>query len=218
MTTRSELQVKTIKDLRDIAGAVGIEADGLQKAKLIDVIMGAEGFDSADGGPPMDLPETVTKLEDSAKEDSDTGDQAAPSEELSSEELAPVEVPADETPSEEDSGAAIETSGEEPDSEPDQADKKSAKDGGSSRDNSRDGGDRDDGNRNRNRNRNRAVAGAEAIANRMFLMDLLRIVRESSTFFPRDTGFSVATDTCRAKRTFTFRRVRFASLGCARVT
>jgi hypothetical protein len=45
MTTRSELQGKTIKDLREIASALQIDTAGLQKAKLIGAIIGADGFE-----------------------------------------------------------------------------------------------------------------------------------------------------------------------------
>ena len=61
MATRSELQAKSIKNLRDIAQAVGIETDGIQKAKLIDAIMGAGAYDGSDGMATLDLPEVVTK-------------------------------------------------------------------------------------------------------------------------------------------------------------
>ena len=67
MATRSELQTKNIKDLRTIASAVGIEADGLQKAKLIDAIMGADGFDTADEAPQVELPDATVR-ESRAKE------------------------------------------------------------------------------------------------------------------------------------------------------
>ncbi len=154
MTTRSELQAKTIKDLREIAGAVGIETDGLQKAKLIDAIMGADGFDGAAGAPPVDLPDTVTKTPKSSEngaEDSETAPDLTASDDES------------ETASEVDAGAASETS--DADEASDQADEMPSKDGGSggqskgNRD--RDGGgDREGGgNRNRNRNRNRRGRG-----------------------------------------------------------
>jgi hypothetical protein len=187
MTTRSELQAKTIKDLRDIATAVDIEPNGLQKAKLIDAIMGAEGFDGAAGGPPVDLPETVKKL-DTATEDSETETDLSASD---SEVDLTSDLESRDT-SEEDSGAATETSGTESDREsdtssdtgsdsgPGQADEMRSKDGGSggqSRDQGRNQprdqqGDRDDGNRSRNRNRNRececedadAATGAEVRA------------------------------------------------------
>lgn len=61
MATRSELQAKNIKDLRNIAQAVGIPTTGVQKAKLIDAIMGADAYDGSDGVLPLDLPEVVSK-------------------------------------------------------------------------------------------------------------------------------------------------------------
>ena len=65
MATRSELQTKNIKDLRSIAQAVGIETDGLQKAKLIDAIMGTGAYDGSGGVLTIDLPEVVAKNIDS---------------------------------------------------------------------------------------------------------------------------------------------------------
>ncbi|MDE0375857.1 MAG: transcription termination factor Rho, partial [bacterium] len=61
MATRSELQTKNIKDLRTIASAVGVEVDGLQKAKLIDAIMGADGFEVADEAPQVELPDATVR-------------------------------------------------------------------------------------------------------------------------------------------------------------
>ena len=61
MATRSELQAKSIKDLRSLAQAVGIKTDGIQKAKLIDAIMGSDAYDGSDGVATLDLPEVVTK-------------------------------------------------------------------------------------------------------------------------------------------------------------
>ncbi|NOY55817.1 MAG: transcription termination factor Rho [Actinobacteria bacterium] len=56
MTTRSELQEKSVKDLRTIAAAVDIETDGLQKAKLIDRILNADGVAVSSEPAPIDLP------------------------------------------------------------------------------------------------------------------------------------------------------------------
>ena len=155
MTTRSELQAKTIKDLRDVGTAVGIETDGLQKAKLIDAIMGAEGFDGSAGAPQVDLPDVVTNTaEESAKETTDS-ETVTDLEELGS------AIAESDASSEEDSRAASETSGSGDESETGQADETRSKNdgsGGQSRDRSRDHGDRD-GNRNRNRNRNRRGRG-----------------------------------------------------------
>ena len=41
MTTRAQLQSKSIDELRQIADAVGIETDGLQKSKLISALVDA---------------------------------------------------------------------------------------------------------------------------------------------------------------------------------
>ncbi len=56
MTTRAELQEKSVKDLRTIAAAVGVETDGLQKAKLIDQILHADGVTVSTEPPPIELP------------------------------------------------------------------------------------------------------------------------------------------------------------------
>ena len=61
MTSRAELQGKTIKDLQTVAEAVGIETDGLQKAKLIDAILGADGVEVLDEPASVDLPGTVER-------------------------------------------------------------------------------------------------------------------------------------------------------------
>ena len=71
MATRSELQTKNIKDLRTIASAVGVEVDGLQKAKLIDAIMGADGFEMADEAPQVELPDATVR-DSRAKENGST--------------------------------------------------------------------------------------------------------------------------------------------------
>jgi transcription termination factor Rho len=55
MTTRSELQGKTLDDLRTIATSVGVEADGLQKAKLIAAILQSGGVE-VKAPDPVELP------------------------------------------------------------------------------------------------------------------------------------------------------------------
>ena len=69
MATRSELQTKNVKDLRAIAQAAGVDAGGLQKAKLIDAILGAGGYEAADGAADVYLPEVIAK---------ETGSKAKP--------------------------------------------------------------------------------------------------------------------------------------------
>ena len=61
MATRSELQAKSIKDLRSLAQSVGIQTDGIQKAKLIDAMMGTGAYDGSDGVVTLELPDLVTK-------------------------------------------------------------------------------------------------------------------------------------------------------------
>ena len=63
MTTRAQLQDKSIGELREIAAAVGIETNGLQKSKLISEIMDRDGH-APEGDPRdhVDLP-TATPRE-----------------------------------------------------------------------------------------------------------------------------------------------------------
>ena len=56
MTTRAELQGKSLEDLRTIATSVGVEADGLQKTKLIAAILGSDKFELSEEPDPVDLP------------------------------------------------------------------------------------------------------------------------------------------------------------------
>ena len=55
MTTRAELQGKTLEDLRTIASSVGVEGDGLQKAKLIAAILQSGGVE-VKAPDPVELP------------------------------------------------------------------------------------------------------------------------------------------------------------------
>ncbi len=73
MTTRAQLQSKSIDELRQIAEAVGIETDGLQKSKLISALADA-GQVAQDGSPAdvVELPQVTVRPERSAPEgDSD---------------------------------------------------------------------------------------------------------------------------------------------------
>jgi len=71
MTTRGELQAKSLEDLRIIAGSIGIEPDGLQKTKLIAAILDAGGVDLIE--PEVELPEAklVTLAPAERQEDRD---------------------------------------------------------------------------------------------------------------------------------------------------
>jgi transcription termination factor Rho len=78
MTSRSELQGRAIKDLREIAASVGVEADGLQKAKLIEAILGSPDFVVSDEPAPIDLPATVpTAVADAEGEEESSEDSAS---------------------------------------------------------------------------------------------------------------------------------------------
>ena len=83
MTSRSELQGKPIKDLREIAASVGVEANGLQKAKLIEAILGSADFVVSDEPAPIDLPTAVPAASVDAK--ADVGDAETVSEEAAPE-------------------------------------------------------------------------------------------------------------------------------------
>jgi transcription termination factor Rho len=65
MSTRAQLQNKSIAELRQIADAVGVPFDGLQKSKLISALMAAGGV--ADGGEEeamVDLPTATPRSDD----------------------------------------------------------------------------------------------------------------------------------------------------------
>ena len=71
MSTRAQLQSKSVGELREIAKAVGIEAEGLQKAKIITALV--EAGEAAEGAPPTDnieLPVATTRSEDDQRGDS----------------------------------------------------------------------------------------------------------------------------------------------------
>jgi transcription termination factor Rho len=69
MTTRAQLQSKSIDELRQIATAVGIETDGLQKSKLISALADA-GQVAEDGSPAdaVELPQVTVRPERPAQE------------------------------------------------------------------------------------------------------------------------------------------------------
>ncbi len=83
MTTRSQLQSKSMSELREIASAVGIDADGLQKSKLISALMHSDEHATKDGDPDLtiDLPEAKSRKpgDADADEKTDTTDSEADS-------------------------------------------------------------------------------------------------------------------------------------------
>ena len=78
MTSRSELQGKPIKDLREIAASVGVESNGLQKAKLIEAILNSVDFVVSDEPAPIDLPEAVPTVSPDAGEAEKGSEGATP--------------------------------------------------------------------------------------------------------------------------------------------
>ncbi|HEY7469323.1 MAG TPA: transcription termination factor Rho [Acidimicrobiia bacterium] len=72
MTTRAQLQSKSIDELRQIADAVGIETDGLQKSKLITALVDAGQVAEASPTEDVDLPQAMPRLDRGAHEQEDS--------------------------------------------------------------------------------------------------------------------------------------------------
>ncbi len=68
MTTRAQLQSKSIDELRQIADAVGIETDGLQKSKLISALVDAGQVAEPAPGEELDLPQATPRIERSPQD------------------------------------------------------------------------------------------------------------------------------------------------------
>jgi transcription termination factor Rho len=78
MSTRTQLQNKSIAELRQIADAVGVESDGLQKSKLISALMAAGGVEAGDEEAPMvDLPTATPRSDEGRDDDSDAVGETA---------------------------------------------------------------------------------------------------------------------------------------------
>ncbi|MFS8494794.1 MAG: transcription termination factor Rho [Actinomycetes bacterium] len=67
MTTRAQLQEKSIAELREIAAAAGIETDGLQKSRLISRILEIQGG-SAEAPVDVDLPAATPRSADNGSD------------------------------------------------------------------------------------------------------------------------------------------------------
>ena len=79
MSTRTQLQNKSIAELREIAEAVGVPSDGLQKSKLISALMAAGGM--SEGGEEenmVDLPIATSRSDDGRTDDGSRPDSDAP--------------------------------------------------------------------------------------------------------------------------------------------
>ena len=77
MTTRAQLQSKTIDELRQIADAVGIETDGLQKSKLISALVDAGQVVDSSPAEEVDLPQATPRTERVAQDGESDSDQGA---------------------------------------------------------------------------------------------------------------------------------------------
>ncbi len=79
MSTRAQLQSKSVGELREIASAAGIDAEGLQKAKIISALVEA-GKAASNGSDPtanIDLPAaTPRREEDRSGDDVESSDSA----------------------------------------------------------------------------------------------------------------------------------------------
>jgi transcription termination factor Rho len=73
MTTRAQLQSKQIDELREIASAVGIEVDGLQKSKLISALMEGGHVIESTETEDVELPQATPRTERSTEEGTDGG-------------------------------------------------------------------------------------------------------------------------------------------------
>ncbi|HVR77155.1 MAG TPA: transcription termination factor Rho [Acidimicrobiia bacterium] len=79
MTTRAQLQSKSIDELRQIADAVGIETDGLQKSKLISALVDAGQVAEASPTEDVELPQATPRTErvaQNGEEESDSSETA----------------------------------------------------------------------------------------------------------------------------------------------
>ncbi|MGH8915356.1 MAG: transcription termination factor Rho [Acidimicrobiia bacterium] len=74
MTTRAQLQSKSIDELRQIADAVGIETDGLQKSKLITALVDAGQVAEPSPAEDVDLPQAMARVERAAQDGAETGE------------------------------------------------------------------------------------------------------------------------------------------------
>jgi transcription termination factor Rho len=63
MTTRAQLQGKSIEELRQIAEAAGVESDGLQKSKLISALMDTGEVNEASPTDVVDLPRATPRAD-----------------------------------------------------------------------------------------------------------------------------------------------------------
>lgn len=74
MTTRAQLQSKSIDELREVAKAAGIDTDGLQKSKLIAALMDAGEVKESKPTDAVELPKATPRSDKSNKSDANSDD------------------------------------------------------------------------------------------------------------------------------------------------
>ena len=75
MSTRAQLQSKSVGELREIASAAGIEAEGLQKAKIISALVdaGKAASNGDEGTTDIELPAATPRREEDRPKDDEGG-------------------------------------------------------------------------------------------------------------------------------------------------
>ena len=76
MTTRAQLQSKSIDELREVAQAAGIETDGLQKSKLIAALIDTGEVQEGKPTEEVDLPKATPRSDKSESPDARSGDES----------------------------------------------------------------------------------------------------------------------------------------------
>jgi transcription termination factor Rho len=90
MSTRAQLQNKSIAELREIARAVGVESDGLQKSRLISALMAAGGIaDDGEEAAMVDLPTATPRTDDGQRRDAPEEERDEPRTDERSEPASP---------------------------------------------------------------------------------------------------------------------------------
>ena len=74
MTTRAQLQSKSIDELREVASAAGIDTEGLQKSKLIAALMDAGEVKESKPTDAVELPKATPRSDKSDKAESQSDD------------------------------------------------------------------------------------------------------------------------------------------------
>ncbi len=157
MTTRAQLQSKSIGELREIAKAAGIESDGLQKAKIISALFEAgEAVESDAADVDIEFPAATPRTEET--DSSDSSDSSNSSDSGHDRSNSNGGGSSGDASSEDEQSASEDSSSEgSQTAEGDQRDSRQQHEG----DRSRGDGDRGDdvGNRNRRKRRRRGGQG-----------------------------------------------------------